>query len=419
LLFCIIFNFYAGKFLVIENLKNHHKKIFISSIILNLSILIFFKYIIFFSQTANDLFTILKMEKRIPVLDILLPVGISFYTFHNISYLSDIYKKKIQPTQSIISFSIYDLFFPLLLSGPIERAEKLLPQIENERVIHSENFQSGFLLFCYGIFKKVFISDNIASFVNMGLEPTRVIPDGLVYYLAFAFAFQVYSDFSGYTDSARGLARMMGFELSLNFNLPFISKNPVEFWTRWHISLSTWLRDYVYIPLGGNRNGFIKQNLNIMIVWLLGGLWHGATYGYLIWGLYCGFQIVFYNLWVKIKDSFSLNLDFKFFNYFSVLLTFFLFGFGLLLFRVENKDHLLRLWNNASLFYWNINLILKLIFFISPILIIESIQIIKKDLNIFQTKNLNLKFYFLSFLFCIQFLLFSSFEAKEFFYFQF
>ena len=419
LIVCIFFNFYAGKLLVIDKLESYRKKIFVSSIILNLSILIFFKYIIFFSNTANDLLNILKIQKKIPVLDILLPVGISFYTFHNISYLSDIFKKKIKPTLSILSFSIYDLFFPLLLSGPIERAEKLLPQIENKREITSENFQSGLFLFCYGIFKKVFISDNLVSFVNLGLEPNREIPNGLVYYLAFAFAFQVYSDFSGYTDSARGLAKMMGFELSLNFNLPFVSKNPVEFWTRWHVSLSTWLRDYVYIPLGGNRFGFVRQNVNIMIVWFLGGLWHGATYGYLIWGLYCGFQIVLYNSWIKIKESFSIGINFKFFNYFSILLTFFLFGFGLLLFRVENKEHLLRLWHNASSVYLNFNLVIKLLFFISPILIVEYLQILKKDLYIFQPDKLKIKFYFLSILFCLQFLLFSSFESKEFFYFQF
>ncbi len=462
LLFCIYFNFIAGIRLAKNQDLIRRKRILLFTIALNLGILFIFKYTVFVIQSFNDISRLADGSLKLSVIDIILPIGISFYTFHNISYIYDVYKGKIQPTYNLLTYAVYDLFFPLLLSGPIERAERLIPQIEKEREITKEKFQSGLILVLWGIFKKVFVSDNLAPFVNMALYPDETIPKGLVYFVAAAFAFQVYADFSGYTDAARGMARMIGFELSLNFNLPlFKATNPSEFWKRWHISLSTWLRDYVYIPLGGNRNGIFYQNMNLMIVWILGGLWHGATYGYLIWGIYCGLQVVIYNIYAEMKAKYFRKtiynevdiknvissgsreiltkkrlplfvvldkLELTFINYslkgfikiISIFITFMLFGLGLLLFRVENPTHLMRLIDNMAGIYLNWVLICKFLFYISPILILDSLQVWHKDLEYFSSSKIHpVIAYGILTLSAIQFCLFSVFESKEFFYFQF
>ena len=449
LLFCIYFNFVAGIQLVKNQDAIKRKRILLFTIALNLGILFIFKYTVFVIQSFNDISRLANGSLKLSVIDIILPIGISFYTFHNISYIYDVYKEKIKPTHNLLTYAVYDLFFPLLLSGPIERAERLIPQIEKEREITKEKFQSGLILVIWGIFKKVFVSDNLAPFVNMALYPDESIPKGLVYFVAAAFAFQVYADFSGYTDAARGMARMIGFELSLNFNLPlFKATNPSEFWKRWHISLSTWLRDYVYIPLGGNRYGIFYQNMNLMIVWILGGLWHGATYGYLIWGIYCGLQVVIYNVYAENKNKlFPVNNvisnQIKTNNVeppqsfvsqsirgnpfiqslataISVFITFMLFGLGLLLFRVENPTHLMRLMDNTGGIYLNWVLIGKFLFYISPIIILDSLQVWHKDLEYFSSSKIHPALaYGIMTVFAIQFCLFSVFESKEFFYFQF
>ena len=449
LLFCIYFNFVAGIQLVKNQDAIKRKRILFFTIALNLGILFIFKYTVFVIQSFNDISRLANGSLKLSVIDIILPIGISFYTFHNISYIYDVYKEKIKPTHNLLTYAVYDLFFPLLLSGPIERAERLIPQIEKEREITKEKFQSGLILVIWGIFKKVFVSDNLAPFVNMALYPDESIPKGLVYFVAAAFAFQVYADFSGYTDAARGMARMIGFELSLNFNLPlFKATNPSEFWKRWHISLSTWLRDYVYIPLGGNRYGIFYQNMNLMIVWILGGLWHGATYGYLIWGIYCGLQVVIYNVYAENKNKlFPVNNvisnQIKTNNVeppqsfvsqsirgnpfiqslataISVFITFMLFGLGLLLFRVENPTHLMRLMDNTGGIYLNWVLIGKFLFYISPIIILDSLQVWHKDLEYFSSSKIHAALaYGIMTVFAIQFCLFSVFESKEFFYFQF
>jgi D-alanyl-lipoteichoic acid acyltransferase DltB (MBOAT superfamily) len=437
LLFTIYFNFKIGLLLASESIEdslnqkqlikkffqeNYSKKsILVFAIIINLLILFFFKYTVFSLKAWNDLSNYLFIGNgKVDVPNILLPIGISFYTFHNISYIYDVYVKKIRPTNSLLTYAVYDLFFPLLLAGPIERAEKLIPQIESDREIKTENIFSGIFLIFYGLLKKVFIADNLSIFVDKALDVETSIPIGLVFWIAPVFAFQVYADFSGYTDAARGMAKLMGFQLSLNFNHPLISTNPAEFWKRWHISLSTWLRDYVYIPLGGNKLGYVRQNINLLIVWILGGLWHGATYGYLIWGFYCGLQVVAYH-WIKEKilNKFSLDQSFVF-KIFSIILTFYLFSFGLLLFRVNNQEHLNRLLVNFTGIYWNIEILLKILFFISPILIVEFYQLKQNDLELRRIQNIkNPILYGLMVVFFLQFTLFSVFEKKEFFYFQF
>ncbi|XDD51284.1 MBOAT family protein [Leptospira sp. WS92.C1] len=424
LLFCIALNF-AGGIWIGRRENKKQRQIFILLICINLAILIFFKYILFLLSIWNDTFGIVFPKSTILIPEIVLPVGISFYTFHNISYLSDIRSGKIIPCENFIRFGVYDLFFPLLLAGPIERPDSLLPQIENQRMVDTDGFLSGAILFGWGIFKKVFIGDHLLLFTRKAMDPGMELPSGMIFWIAFCFAFQVYADFSGYTDAARGLAKMLGFRLTLNFNFPFISSNPAEFWKRWHISLSTWLRDYLYIPLGGNRVSLWRQNLNLMIVWILGGLWHGATYGYLIWGGYCGFQVVGYNLFQKyvlrsIPDHIQiLKYSFK---GLGVVLTFWMFALGLLLFQVHSPNELwILILNATSGYYWNWIFAGKLFFLLLPLIIIESWMIFSGGTDAF-LKGIVWKPYQwipMSLGIGILFFLFGVFEKKEFFYFQF
>ncbi|MBM9500747.1 MBOAT family protein [Leptospira sp. 201903071] len=424
LLFCIVFNFAGGIYLGKKS-GEKQKKIFISLITLNLAILIFFKYILFLLSIWNDTLGVLYPKTGVVLPEILLPVGISFYTFHNISYLSDIRSGKILPCANFIRFGVYDLFFPLLLAGPIERPDSLLPQIENERTATQESFFSGIILFLWGIFKKVFIGDHLLLFTGKAMEPGMILAPGMIFWIAFSFAFQVYADFSGYTDAARGLAKILGFRLTLNFNFPFISSSPSEFWRRWHISLSTWLRDYLYIPLGGNRVSIFRQNLNLMIVWILGGLWHGATYGYLVWGFYCGLQVVGYNLFQKYVLKF-IPLNILFLDWLvkisGVFLTFWMFALGLLLFQVHSPGELWSLVLNAGGgVYWNSVFAGKLLFLLLPLLIVEPWMILSGGTDSFLEKIANkpLRWVPLSLGVAVLFSLFGIFEKKEFFYFQF
>ncbi|EMG12961.1 membrane-bound O-acyltransferase family MBOAT domain protein, partial [Leptospira interrogans serovar Grippotyphosa str. LT2186] len=267
--------------------------------------------------------------------------------------------------------------------------------------------------------------DHLLFFTNKVMEPGMSLPSGMIFWIAFSFAFQVYADFSGYTDGARGLAKMLGFKLSLNFNFPFISSNPSEFWKRWHISLSTWLRDYLYIPLGGNRISLFRQNVNLMIVWILGGLWHGATYGYLVWGFYCGLQVVLYN----IVQKYFLNLinnNIKILKYsiklIGVFLTFWMFAFGLLLFQVHSPGELWSLAGNAfGGFYWNSVFAAKLFFLCFPLFCVEFWMIVWGGTDLFLEKIVATRYSWILFSFGIGilFCLFGVFEKKEFFYFQF
>jgi D-alanyl-lipoteichoic acid acyltransferase DltB (MBOAT superfamily) len=232
-------------------------------------------------------------------------VGISFYTFQTLSYTIDLYRAKVTTERSLLNFALYVAFFPQLVAGPIERARNLLPQMRSPRTISWERLYTGFYLICWGLFKKVVIADNVAKVADTVFtmqQPTA----GAVLIGVYAFAIQIYCDFSAYSDIARGTARCMGFDLMLNFNLPYLAPNPREFWRRWHISLSTWLRDYLYVPLGGNRRGVRRTYANLMIVMLLGGLWHGAGMTFVLWGLFHGLLL---SLHRALKPWLDRNLN--------------------------------------------------------------------------------------------------------------
>lgn len=266
------------------------------SITANLGILAFFKYYGFFSQELSHLLTQVGVPALLPTLEIILPVGISFYTFQTMSYTIDVYRGDCPPARDPLDFAVYVSFFPQLVAGPIERAATLLPQMQRGRTVSAVDFRDGLFLVLSGLFRKVVIADNMAPLVNAVFARQRVELNAWEVLLGtYAFAFQIYGDFSGYSAIARGVSRWLGFHLMTNFWNPYFAVSPSDFWRRWHISLSQWLRDYLYIPLGGNRQGTLFTYRNLLLTMLLGGLWHGANWTFIAWGalhglLLCGYR---------------------------------------------------------------------------------------------------------------------------------
>lgn len=254
----------------------------------NLGILGAFKYFDFFAASAAELLSAIGLPLEPRLLNLVLPVGISFYTFQTLSYTIDIYRGTLRAHHSLLDFAVFVAFFPQLVAGPIVRARVLLPQVAALRRLHLDRIYEGAYLILWGLFKKVVIADNLAVLVDAiyGAEATPI--GGTVVIAVYAFTIQIYCDFSGYSDIARGCAMMMGFDIPLNFNLPYFAANPREFWQRWHMSLSSWLRDYIYIPLGGSRGGLRRMCIAIMLTMVLGGLWHGAAWTFVLWGAYHG-----------------------------------------------------------------------------------------------------------------------------------
>ncbi|MGI9647274.1 MAG: MBOAT family O-acyltransferase [Acidimicrobiia bacterium] len=255
------------------------------SVAVNLGILGFFKYFNFFIDSAAGLLDSAGLEPNLPTLTILLPVGISFYTFQTLGYTIDVYRRKMEPTDDLLSFAVYVAYFPQLVAGPIERASRLLPQIQRLRVrLAAPQVRSGLYLILLGLFRKVVIADGLAPMVNEAFGRSGS-GDWLRLLLGvYAFSLQIYGDFAGYSAIARGSSRLLGIELMENFRQPYLARNITHFWRTWHISLSTWLRDYLYITIGGNRRGRIFTYRNLMITMLLGGLWHGAAWTFVVWG---------------------------------------------------------------------------------------------------------------------------------------
>ena len=260
------------------------KRWLVASLGCNLVALGFFKYFNFFVGSAAALLNRLGLHLPMWQLQIILPLGISFYTFQSMAYAIDIYRGKLAPAQSFFTYLLFVSFCPHLIAGPINRPDSLLAQVERPRRMSWEQWSEGALLIAIGLFKKMCVADVVAPYVDQAFsDPARFNWQSLGIG-AYLFAVQIYADFSGYSDIARGLAKMLGFELMLNFNQPYFSKNPAEFWRRWHISLSSWLRDYLYISLGGNRKGKRRTYANLLTVMLLGGLWHGANWTFVVWG---------------------------------------------------------------------------------------------------------------------------------------
>jgi alginate O-acetyltransferase complex protein AlgI len=308
------------------------------SVVINLGFLCFFKYFNFFIGSFSSLLHKFDLTPNVPLLSIILPVGISFYTFHGLSYVFDIYNKRISPTANVIDYSLFVSFFPLLVAGPIERATHLLPQVSRPRVFDAQKASDGMRQILWGLFKKIVIADNCAVAVNEIFANPQQYSGGSLAFGAALFAFQIYGDFSGYTDIALGSARLLGFDLLRNFSYPYFSRDIAEFWKRWHISLTSWFKDYVYIPLGGNRLGKIKTVINTFIVFLLSGVWHGANWTFIVWGLYHALlfmPLLLLNAKKKHAGPIAKG-KFSFIDLFKILITFVLVTIGWIIFRADN-----------------------------------------------------------------------------------
>jgi alginate O-acetyltransferase complex protein AlgI len=310
------------------------------SLITNLAILGFFKYFNFFIDSGSQILEALGRPYYKPLLYIILPVGISFYTFHEISYVVDVYRGELEPVTDFPVYLNYVLYFPQLVAGPIARAKYLLPQLKEERRVNWQNIQEGLLLMLIGYFKKVGIADVLAPLVEVRFSNPSLSAGSDLLFALYLFSLQIYCDFSGYTDIARGVSKLFGIELQLNFNHPYFATNITDFWRRWHISLSTWLRDYLYIPLGGNRKGVSKTYRNLMLTMLLGGLWHGASWTFVVWGGLHGLYLSVHKLLLDRRSEMAKPKENVFWKYLSwplgVLLTFHLVALTWIFFRAQS-----------------------------------------------------------------------------------
>lgn len=301
--------FYIDK----TNLPLRRKYLLAISIVSNISVLCLFKYYNFFVSSFVEAANALGLHLHAATLNIILPVGISFYTFQSLSYTIDVYRRNLKASNNIIAFLAFVSFFPQLVAGPIERAKHLLPQFFEKKVFDNAYAINGLRLMLYGFFKKIVIADSAAFFVNTVFAVPENYHGLNVILAAFFFAVQIYGDFSGYSDIAIGCARLFGFSLMQNFNTPYFSASPKEFWQRWHISLSTWFRDYVYIPLGGNRKGNSKTLRNLMLTFLISGLWHGANFTFIVWGALHGTAVCVQTFFEQRKIKLKIHKSFAIF----------------------------------------------------------------------------------------------------------
>ncbi|MBN8641848.1 MAG: MBOAT family protein [Flavobacteriales bacterium] len=285
LIFSTVLDYFTGLKMFDAKTTSGKKFWFWLSIGVNLGFLGFFKYYNFFAESFADALSNLGLHVDVWMLNVILPVGISFYTFHGLSYVIDIYYNRIKPERDFVDYAVFVSFFPLLVAGPIERATHLLPQIQRERKFNYTQAVDGLRQILWGLFKKIVIADNCAEFANIIFNDSAHQSGSTLVLGALFFTFQIYCDFSGYSDIALGTARLFGVELLRNFSFPYFSRDIAEFWRRWHISLSTWFRDYLYIPLGGSKGGTWMKVRNTFIIFLVSGFWHGANWTFIAWGL--------------------------------------------------------------------------------------------------------------------------------------
>lgn len=315
----------------------------ILSVGINLGFLGVFKYYNFFAESFADMISLFGLKPHITTLNVILPVGISFYTFHGLSYVFDIYNRKIVPTTNFVNYSLFVSFFPLLVAGPIERATHLLPQLERKRKFDYHKAVDGLRQILWGLFKKVIIADSCAEYANMIFNNSADYSGSTLIVGAILFAFQIYGDFSGYSDIALGSARLLGIELLQNFRFPYFSRDIAEFWRRWHISLSSWFKDYLYIPLGGSKGGNWMRVRNTFIIFLVSGFWHGANWTFIAWG---GLNALFIMPSIMMKTNRNnikivaegrLVPSVK--ELFQLIITFALATFAWIFFRAESIGH--------------------------------------------------------------------------------
>ena len=437
LIFSTILDFYLAK-LIYSTDNIFRKKLFlIISLVGNLGLLGFFKYSDFAILQFNILGNYFDVGANIPFLNLILPLGISFYTFQTISYTVDIYRGKLQPSKSFKEFALFVAFFPQLVAGPIIRASEFLPQLREkikvgggnlkQIIIHNSNLKLGITIMAFGFLKKMFFADNIAPLVNdifmspIGSESFTIILG------AIGFGIQIYGDFSGYSDIAIGAALILGFKLPKNFNFPYFACSPSDFWKRWHISLSTWLRDYLYIPLGGNKKSVNRTYLNLMTVMVIGGLWHGASWNFIVWGMLHGSYLTIHKI---INDRFPSIKNNQFFSkkigiIISIFITQYLVFLTWIPFRVRDTNDLIYSMQKYIILDFQITKTIELIithqFSFLLILLFILLHIVaykKQNLNKI-ISELNLWKWFVLLTSIAIAIIFTTGDAADFIYFQF
>ncbi|MBF0595613.1 MAG: MBOAT family protein [Candidatus Omnitrophica bacterium] len=423
-------DFYCARYMDRSQDDKKRKVLLIVSLFVNLALLGFFKYCNFFIENFLSLIACFhpasQQSSTRNFLNIILPLGISFYTFEAISYTVDVYRRVIKPTPRYWDYVLFVIYFPHLVAGPIMRAKDFLPQVIQPRRITPEQFYEGCHLFFWGLFEKIFIADNLAKLVDPVFNDGGPYQGLTVLTALYAFAFQIFCDFDGYSNMARGLGKCMGFEISINFRWPYFATNPSDFWKRWHITLSSWLRDYIYIPLGGNRQSTVLIYRNIAITMILGGLWHGAAWHFVLWGIYHALLIILYKVLTPFFEKASLfnptgNPFFiKVWHLLKIASFFQLTCLGWLLFRASSTNQAIDMF--TSIFHhFSITRgasIAQILFYLSPLLIVQTIQHRNKDLlathhlNVSTKVVLYLAAYYLMTIWGVQ-------NAKQFIYFQF
>ena len=330
--FTIIVDYFAG-ILIEKNSGRYRKMLLIISLVSNLGILMFFKYFNFLNTNLSLLLNNFNYQNPTPYLSILLPIGLSFHTFQAMSYNIEVYRGHQKAERHFGIYSLYVMFYPQLVAGPIERPQNLLHQFRKNHKFNYDQVTSGLKLMAWGLFKKVVIADRLATFVNLVYDDPRNADTLSLLIATVFFAFQIFCDFSGYSDIAIGAAKTMGFRLMKNFNRPYQASSIEEFWKRWHISLSSWFKDYLYIPLGGNRVTIPRWYLNLFIVFLISGIWHGANWTFIVWGALHGFYLVFGLITKRFRTRIARWLRLDKLHFISVIVTFTLVSFAWIFFR--------------------------------------------------------------------------------------
>lgn len=395
--FSTIVDYFVGNSLKSQENVLKRKLLVTASIVTNLGLLGFFKYYNFFLDNLVEAYTFFGSEINARSLNIILPVGISFYTFQTLSYTIDIYRRKLEPTRDFIAFASFVTFFPQLVAGPIERASNLLPQFFKKRELHYSNAVNGLRQVLWGLFKKIVIADNSATFANEIFNNSEIYGGSTLLLGAFFFAIQIYGDFSGYSDIAIGIARLFGFDLMRNFAFPYFSRDIAEFWRRWHISLSTWFRDYLYIPLGGSRGGLYMKIRNTFIIFLVSGFWHGANWTFIIWGALNAVYFLPLLLSNKNRDHLDIVAKGRFLpsirDFSKIMLTFLLTLLAWVFFRAASVSDALNIINTifSSSFFNMPEVPLRALLIISLIIVFMIIEWIGRE-NQYAIESVNVNF---------------------------
>ena len=420
-----VVDYFCGLYIARQHTTARRRAALMLSLAFNLGALGFFKYFNFFATSLRGMFGALGWRLDFVTVEVLLPIGISFYTFMTISYVIDVYRREIEPCRRFVDFALFVAYFPHLVAGPILRASMLIPQIARPRAVTRLQLQEGLWLIAFGYFQKVYVADNLAHVVDHAFRAGGD-PAGLEVVLAtWAFAFQILGDFAGYSSIARGVSKLMGIELNINFLYPYFVRTPQEFWRHWHISLSTWLRDYLYIPLGGSRGGAGRTYRNLMITMVLGGLWHGAAWTFVLWGVYQGVVLVVYraigNLVARSRPTWTRITGAPAFLLCVVM--FHVTCYGWLIFRARSTEQVVDFTGRVaggltpgpetwSMFVW------PLMAYAGPFLVLHTYEYVRQDMYSIPQLPAFARYMMYAAMFYLV-LLFGDFGGTQFIYFQF